>query len=223
MDPHSPYYPKQSALEAMGERNLTPTRARYLNSYWNRSDLGPARLSRHREEIIRLYDAGIRWVDTQLERLAAHLQKRNRWDHCLFAFTADHGEEFLDHGGRYHPPNRLMEELVHVPMLIRAPGTPTKPVSKASFSHLHLAPTLLEAASVPAPGSFQGKSLWRKIREGAAWNDPAVAECVAGCTNPFRAESRRQSRVLMVRDQRHKLILHFDSRAEALYDLQADP
>jgi arylsulfatase A-like enzyme len=223
MDPHSPYYPKQTALEAMGERHLTPTRARYLNSYWNRSDLAPARLSRHREEIIRLYDAGIRWVDTQLERLVTLLQKRNRWDRCLFTFTADHGEEFLDHGGRYHPPNHLKEELIHVPLLIRVPGSPSKPVPNAPFSHLHLTPTLLEAASVSFPQSFQGKGLWQEIREGIAWDDPAIAECVAGCTNPFRAENRRQSRVLMVRDRRHKLILHFDSRTEALYDLDADP
>jgi len=27
----------------------------------------------------------------------------------------------------------------------------------------------------------------------------------------------------MVRDRHHKLILHFDSRAEALYDLEVDP
>jgi len=223
MDPHSPYYPKPSALESMGERNLTPTLSRYLNSYWNRSDLGPARLSRHRDEIVRLYDAGIRWVDTQLERLAAHLQKRNRWDDCLFTFTADHGEEFLDHDGRYHPPNHLMEELVHVPLLIRASGTPAKRRSNAPFSHLHLAPTLLEAASVLSPESFQGKSLWHDMQEGIAWDDPAIAECVAGCINPFRAENRRHSRVLMVRDQRYKLILHFDPRAETLYDLEADP
>jgi len=222
MDPHSPYYPKQSALEAMGEHNLTPTRARYINSYWNRSDLGPARLSRHRDDVVSLYDAGIRWVDTQLERLATHLQKRNRWDQCLFTFSADHGEEFLDHGGRYHPPNHLNEELIHVPLLIRVPGSPTKPVANAPFSHLHLAPTLLEAASVSAPASFQGKSMWQEIREGVPWDDPAIAECVAGCTNPFRPENRRQSRVVMVRDRHHKLILHFDSRAEALYDLEVD-
>src|SRR5262249_46356136 len=54
MDPHSPYYPNPTALEAMGEENLTAARARYLNSYWNRSDLDPPRLSRYRDEIFRL-------------------------------------------------------------------------------------------------------------------------------------------------------------------------
>src|SRR5207245_8555893 len=62
MDPHSPYYPAQKGLEWMGLRNHNASRARYLNSYWNRGDLGTKRLMRHRDEIIALYDAGIRCV-----------------------------------------------------------------------------------------------------------------------------------------------------------------
>ena len=69
MDPHSPYYPKDAALTLMGEDPVTPYRARYLNSYWNRSDLGPRRFARHRDEVVALYDAGVRWVDEQMARL----------------------------------------------------------------------------------------------------------------------------------------------------------
>ena len=104
MDPHSPYYPKQEALALMGSAGISPRRARYLNSWWNRSDLGPRRLSRHRDEVISLYDAGIRWVDEQMKNLVTILRDSQRWDDCIFALTADHGEEFLEHGGRYHPP-----------------------------------------------------------------------------------------------------------------------
>jgi len=223
MDPHSPYYPKQTALEALGKKDATATRARYVNSYWNRSDLGPARLSRHRDDVVSLYDAGIRWVDTQLARLVTHLQKLNRWDQCLFAFTADHGEEFLDHGGRYHPPNRLMEELIHVPLMIRVPESKRKSGAEAPFSHLHLAPTLLEAAGVHPSSSFQGQSLWRQVQEGKPWMLPAIAESVSGCTNPFLSENRIGPRVLVVRDAQYKLILHFDPPSDLLFDLHADP
>lgn len=223
MDPHSPYYPKQSALEALGEENVTARRARYLNSYWNRSDLGPNRLARHSDEIISLYDAGIRWVDVQLARLVTHLQKLNRWDQCLFAFTADHGEEFLDHGGRYHPPNRLMEELIHVPLLVRVPGSVPLPQPNAPFSHLHLAPTLLEAVGVQPSSSFQGQSLWAQVQEGKPSLLPAIAESVFGCTNPFLPQNRLGSRVLVVRDARYKLILDFDPPSDLLFDLQTDP
>jgi arylsulfatase A-like enzyme len=223
MDPHSPYYPKDAALELMRQAPVTPYRARYLNSYWNRSDLGPRRLAHRRDEIVALYDAGVRWVDSQMERLTDALRASSQWDNCIFAFTADHGEEFLDHGGRYHPPSWLMEELIHVPLLLRVPGITKKEVAKSPFSMVHLAPTLLDAAQLPAPTEFQGRSHWEPLRQGSSFDGVAISECVTGCTNPFRAENRMGPRVLSVREARYKLVLHFDPPAENLYDLDADP
>ena len=223
MDPHSPYYPKDAALTLMGQRPVTPYRARYLNSYWNRSDLGPRRFARHRDEVVALYDAGVRWVDVQMSRLIETLRGSSRWDNCIFAFTADHGEEFLDHGGRYHPPSRLMEELIHVPLLLRVPGSAKKEVAKSPFSMVHLAPTLLDAAHLPVPTRFEGRSHWEPMRQGGSFDGVAISECVAGCTNPFRPENRMGPRVLSVRESRFKLVLQFDPVAVDLYDLDADP
>jgi len=222
MDPHGPYYPKEAALDLMGDDPVAPIRARYLNSYWNRSDIGANRLVRHRDEVAALYDAGIRWVDVQLERLVANLRASRRWENCIFALTADHGEEFLDHGGRYHLPAKLMEELIHVPLLLRVPGGAKETVT-APFSLLHLAPTLLGAAQLRAPAEFQGQSHWARTQPETSSDDFAIVECVAGCTNPFRREDRLGSRVLAVRGGRFKLTLQFDPAAERLYDLEADP
>ena len=207
----------------MQDGPVTPFRARYLNSYWNRSDLAAARLARHRDEIVALYDAGIRWVDTQIARLIETMRDSNRWDDCIFAFTADHGEEFLDHGGRYHPPSRLMEELIHVPLLLRVPGTAKREVAKSPFSMLHLAPTLLEAAKLSAPAAFQGRSYWEQLQRGGGFDAVAITECVADCTNPFRLEKRIGPRLISVRESRFKLVLHFDPAGEHLYDLEEDP
>jgi len=223
MDPHSPYYPTQAGLEAMGEAHISPFRARYLNCFWNRSNLSSRRLSRHREELVRLYDAGIRWVDTQVTRLLESLRNSGRWDDCIFAFTADHGEEFLDHGGRYHPPDRLYEELIHVPLLLRVPGTASKAISNAPWSQVHLAPTLLDTVGLSAPDSFLGRSHWQELQHGKDWEPIAIAESVAGCTNPFRRENRMGARVLAVREARYKLMLQFDPPQDRLYDLEADP
>jgi uncharacterized sulfatase len=223
MDPHSPYYPKENALALMGDGPLTPFRARYLNEYWNRSNLGPRRFARHRDEIVRLYDAGIRWVDAQMERLIENLREANVWNDCIFVLTGDHGEEFLDHGGRYHPPSRLMEELIRVPLLMRVPGAAKKNISDSPFSLLHLAPTLLDCMQVPAPAAFQGSSYWPRLQRDGKFDGVAISECVAGCNNPFRPENRRGPRVLSVRESRYKLVLHFEPKAEYLYDLEADP
>lgn len=223
MDPHAPYYPTEPALELMGCGGVTPARARYINSCWNRSDLGPRRLAGYRDDVIGLYDAGVRWVDLQMARLIEKLRESNRWDKCIFALTADHGEEFLDHGGRFHPPSRLMEELIRVPLLLRVPGNARKEVLKSPFSLIHLAPTLLDAAQLPAPTAFRGRSYWPRVRDGEAFDAVAISECVAGCTNPFSAENRIAPRVMSVREARFKLVLYFDPAAEHLYDLEADP
>jgi arylsulfatase A-like enzyme len=223
MDPHSPYYPKEEALRLMGNAGLDASRASYLNSYWNRGDIGANRLQRHREAVIALYDAGVRWVDSQIAVLVDTLRGSRLWEDTAFVVTADHGEEFLDHGGRYHPPTKLSEELIHVPLLLRVPRTAKAAQSRSPFSFLHLAPTLLDAINIASPGSFRGHSHWTKLQKGQDWEEPAIVECIRGCTNPFRGDYRMGARVLGVRGGRYKLEFDFSSSTESLFDLQTDP
>jgi arylsulfatase A-like enzyme len=222
MDPHSPYYPTEEALEILGENRLTASRARYLNAYWNRFDIGKKRLSRYRDQVVALYDAGICWVDAQISRLVEVLGRFKLWENCLFALTADHGEQFLEHEGRYHAP-WLTEELIHVPLLLRVPQVRKRVVSSNPFSLLHLAPTLLAAAGLAIPVEFQGQSHWKHIQDGTAWSDAAISECIAGCTNPFLLDQRRGARLLTVREARYKMSLNFDTGTDILFDLEADP
>jgi arylsulfatase A-like enzyme len=222
MDPHAPYYPKPEAVSLMGDAPITPYDARYLNSSWNRSDLGAGRLARHRDRVLALYDAGIRWVDMQLARLTEWLRNANRWHECVVALTADHGEEFLEHEGRYHAPAKLTEELIHVPLLLRVPGAAKKQIPHAPFSLLDLAPTLLQTVGLAIPSAFRGLNRWSQIQQGISSDDAAITECVA-CTNPFRQETRMGPRALSVREKRFKLVLDFNSAHDHLYDLEADP
>jgi arylsulfatase A-like enzyme len=221
MDPHSPYYPTEKALDILGANRLTASHARYLNACWNRFEIGSKRLRRYRDEIIALYDAGICWADAQITRLVEILRRNKLWENCVFALTADHGEQFLEHDGRFHAPS-LAEELIHVPLILRAPGAAKAPVSSNPFSLLHLAPTLLAAAGLPIPAEFQGHSHWKHIQEGTAWNEPAISECIAGCTNPFNLDQRRGARLLAIREARYKLLLNFDDGGGYLFDLEDD-
>jgi arylsulfatase A-like enzyme len=221
MDPHAPYYPSSRALQEMGESQIKPTRSRYLNESWKRGDIGPERLRKYRDEIVRLYDAGIRWVDMQVSRLADFLRSRSLWDDCMFVVTADHGEEFLDHGGVFHSPAKLHQEMLHVPLLIKVPDARNRRVSAAPFSHVHLAPTLLEAIGIDAPQQFAGRSYWSEVQTGAGW-DVAISESVGRCTNPMHPEKRLAGRILAVQDERYKLVLDLANGAEELYDLPND-
>jgi len=222
MDAHAPYYPPNDALRAMNIRPVTASQARYVNSYWNRSDVSRERLEARREEITSLYDAGIRWVDEQVRRMASFLQNLQCWKRCAFVFTADHGEELLEHGGRFHPPTAMSEELVHVPLLVRIPGVEPQAVSTQPFSQIDLAPTILDAMNLAIPVEFQGASRWAEWRNLEDPERIAIVES-ANCFNPNRSNSRLAPRVLCVRGARYKLTLRFPSLQTELFDLEQDP
>jgi arylsulfatase A-like enzyme len=221
MDPHAPYFPKPEALQVMGDGQITARDARYLNSYWARSGIGQQRLYRKRDDIIKLYDAGVRWADEQIRRLTEKLIDLNVWDKCLLAVTADHGEEFLDHGGRFHPPVKLTDELIHVPLLLRVPGSPHVEVEEP-MSLIDLAPTLLDIAQIPSPADFRGKSCSPE-KGSPGRKRPVIAEAVYGCSNPFHSRNREGPRILAVQNGNYKLVIDFSSGADQLFDLQCDP
>ena len=223
MDPHHPYYPPLEALSSLGISRMTPRRARFLNSYWNRGDIGARRLQRRREEILSLYDAGIHWVDKQISRLVQALQQSQRWDETVFVVTADHGEEFLEHGNRYHSPTSLHEQLIHVPLLLRSPELSGMHLSQGPFSLIHLAPTLLNAVGVAVPDSFQGSSYWQEISAGNLPSESAIVECIKECNNPSRPSDQRRPRLMAVRDAAYKLVIDFSTTTDSLYDLKNDP
>jgi arylsulfatase A-like enzyme len=223
MDPHSPYYPPEEAIGLMSSGHVSPERARYLNSYWNRGDVGVKRFAKRRQQITALYDAGIRWADKEVGRLVEMLRRSGRWQNCIFALTADHGEEFLEHGDRYHAPSKLTEELIRVPLLLCVPGARKSGNVCEPFSLLHLAPTLLDAAGVQVPQDFRGISHWERLQNGQSGEDAAIVECVADCTNPFRATDRLGPRILAVREARYKMVLDFRSNKVQLFDLESDP
>jgi arylsulfatase A-like enzyme len=221
MDPHAPYYPVEKALPLMGD-TITPFRARYQNAYWNRGGLQEKHFRRHLEQIVTLYDAGVRWVDAQIARLVESLAQLEKWNDCVLAFTADHGEEFLDHGGRFHSPNKVTEELIRVPLLLRVPGQ-TATQTGNPFGLIHLAPTLLDIVGVSIPAKFRGRSHWHELRDGIDWHESVITECVTGATNPFHRRDRLGPRILAVRDKRYKLVYEFGIGREFLFDLDRDP
>jgi arylsulfatase A-like enzyme len=221
MDPHGPYYPKQAALDLMGN-TTSAAQARSLNSCWMRANIAESRLEKRCEQVMALYDAGIRWVDEQVSSLVKTLRSLGLWEDCVFALTADHGEEFLEHGGVCHAPPKLTEELIHVPLLLRVPRA--KPGRNSSpFSLLDLAPTLLDAMGFASPAEFRGESRWPQLQSGESWSEAVVAESLRGCSNPFRASDRRGPRILAVRETRYKLLMDFSGNSEQLYDLESDP
>jgi arylsulfatase A-like enzyme len=97
------------------------------------------------------YDAEIWDMDRAVGRLIGGLRERGRFDDTVIVFTADHGEEFTEHGYMEHAWT-LYQETIHVPLVIRAGGAFPPAQLAERVSLVALMPTLLEVMEVGGKG-----------------------------------------------------------------------
>ncbi len=102
-----------------------------------------------------LYDEEILATDLAFGQLLDGWPKRgrDRWT----AFTADHGEEFWDHGGFEHG-HSLATELTRVPLVLQAPGWEPAVVS-TPVQQTDLFRTLVDVSAAPRPEGTHGAPL----------------------------------------------------------------
>ncbi len=171
------------------------------------------------KHLIDLYDAGIRQFDDQLNMLFTVFQQRNLMDKTIFIITADHGEEFFDHGGVLHG-RTLYQELTHVPLIIRGPKIPRAKRIKDAVSLIDVTPTVLSLFGIKSFPELEGYdlcSLWQRSSD-----KPPERFIFAETDNDsIKVNIKRSKR--SVRGQRYKL--HYDllSQQHRLYDLANDP
>jgi arylsulfatase A-like enzyme/HEAT repeat protein len=160
-------------------------------------DFGPRAMDR--------YDSEIAFVDHHVGRLLEHVRKHH--PNTIIALTADHGEEFGEHGGHYHG-NSLYEQQVRVPLVISAPGVKPRRVDGAA-QVIDLPVTLLSLVDVPASASMRGTDL-----------GPWMAGELPSLLPPVFTEMEQK-----------KLVLHGDNKLMCdtargyceLYNLRDDP
>ncbi|MEZ6015313.1 MAG: sulfatase [Planctomycetota bacterium] len=158
-DPHAVYAPPPHFREVWAAEQdrksawTFGTREEMVALRAGQLDLSRATIAR----AARLYDGEVAYLDAEVGRLLAGLTARGLDDDTVVVFTADHGEEFLEHGSFEHG-HSLFEELLHVPLMIRAPGlAPT--VVEDRVRLVDVAPTICELLDLPAPDAFVGESL----------------------------------------------------------------
>jgi len=219
MEPHAPYTPSEEDLRPFagsGYRGPTDTRALLRLGQLGTLDEGGLAFLRSR------YQGEVHQNDRAFGLLLDGLKARGLDASTAVVFTADHGEEFRDHGGTEHAKT-LYQELVHVPLVVRLPGTPGRAArERATVQQIDLMPTLLGLAGVPAPRALPGRDL-RATLEGRA--DPRLPPPVLFSEERFAVVDK-----LSVRAGNLKLIFNNDGpalwRAGAhleLYDLSRDP
>ncbi len=161
-----------------------------------------------------LYDGEIAFTDEHVGRALEALERTGASERTVVVFLADHGEEFQDHGGTGHG-HTLYEELLRVPLVIRAPGIAPARVG-ALVRTVDLLPTVFDLVGL-APDAVpecEGASLRPHLERESARELPALFEIRQ---NPaYTLEGIAEGRWKLVRPL-------VRGGASALYDLEEDP
>jgi len=119
--------------------------------------------SEQREAMTALYDGGIRYVDSKLERWFADLGRRGLFANTLVIVTADHGENLLDRG-RVSGHGRFWNEGIRVPLVVRHPRGLGAGRRVQENAHLgDILPTVLDVLGLPADPRLPGRSLFAPL------------------------------------------------------------
>jgi len=170
--------------------------------------------------VLALYDAEVRFTDETIGLILDALAKRGRLDRTLVVVTSDHGDEFLDHGGKGHR-HSLYQELLRVPLVFRLPGVIAAGRYDEPVSLVDVAPTILDIAGVEQAEAVSGRSLAAGLRSGEEPSPAAViAELTLGLGRKPGAASRSMSAILEGGD---KLIVGPQKNRAVLFDLSDDP
>lgn len=148
-------------------------------------------------------------VDAALGELVRGIDASPRRRSIVLIVAADHGEGFNEHGLMFHGSS-VYDEMVHVPILIRAPGVKPK-VIDTLVSTLDLGPTVLDLFGHEIPAGFMGESLVPLLR-GESFHP----------TRPVVIDSSRWQQAMLF-DDGFKVIVDGRLGTVELYDLPADP
>jgi hypothetical protein len=174
------------------------------------------------ERHIVLYDACIRYVDSEIGRMLGVLESRGVRDHTIVGVSADHGEAFWEHDVGGHG-RTLYDEEIRIPLVMSLPGRYDKPLRVVNQVRMvDLAAAVLDLADIDVPPGWEGISLIDRISGGVrrrghrAFLAPSIS----------LTETSMRKGVLPVKAMRTdgwKAIIQPATGLVEVYDLKNDP
>lgn len=204
---HSPYEPPQEYQNVFGTfDSVVSVKSKDLVAL--QSVAGKVLKKQDFDFLESRYDGEIRYTDDVLRHFFEELETIGFLKNALVIITADHGEEFGDHGGLLHRAS-LFEELVHIPLIISGSGISSGVVDPRLVSLIDITPTILDVGKLKPTEIMEGQSLLNR-------------EAVVNWQGQ-RVFAQYTSRLYSVRTPRWKLILKTGTHPKLLFDLRHDP
>jgi arylsulfatase A-like enzyme len=105
-------------------------------------------------------------IDASVGRVRKILDEEKLADNTIFVFLSDHGCHFMTRNQEYK--RSVHNASSRIPLLIHGPGFEGTQQIAQMVGIIDIAPTLLEAAGVPAPPTMKGTSLMPLLRDEKA-------------------------------------------------------
>ncbi len=217
-DPHHPYYPQNAGIRrgflaegADSSVNIGMVRKARERAVGTQNPFPEAKDLR---TLIDLYDAEISSVDHELGKVFGQLRSMGLWEKTIVVLTADHGEQFLDHGDLYHAWS-LHEELLRVPLIVRDPRMSGGGRISEVVSLTQIPATVMQFFDL-LPQGLGGLSVLALPPWGAA---PSF---VHAHTSQAILEGQESRELFMARNEGHKLVTDRAGN-DWLFDLIKDP
>jgi len=154
------------------------------------------------------------FLDEQVGRILAALDRLGEADNTLVVYTSDHGH-FLGQHGLIAKCIHHYEDLLRVPMIVRWPGcAPAGRTSDAIQNLVDLAPTFLAAAGLDVPGVMTG------VDQTPCWHGGGPARRWSITEN---RHTRTKVHMHTYVNQRYKITVYRSMDDGELFDLQRDP
>lgn len=217
-EPHDPYTPPLPYLGRYGGRRRDAP-VGYREHFIGLQQ--PAAIAR----VVTLYDEEVAYADARLGEAVRVVEALRGTDRTQWFVTADHGEEFGEHGFWTHG-NSLFEPIIRVPLIVCGPGIARRGRQDAPAQTADLMPTILELARLQPPYPLAGRSLAELLRGGAGGSEWMQRVLIAS------SHSKEVTEYSLVEGARWKLVLQSPGAGRkqaapdgefALFDVERDP
>jgi arylsulfatase A-like enzyme len=208
--PHNPYLPPRAYRYRFGDsENVSLS----MHSEYRSEDQQKVNILRKR------YNEFIMYSDEQFRVFMEKLSKKIDMSNTIVIFSSDHGENF-SHGYLGHLGDHLYEPLVHVPLIIKIPGSGKGTVLNVPVELTDVPPTVLELADLSVPEWMEGRSLLPLI-EGHTMESRPVFSMQLISNSSFE-DSIKKGTIAVWKDD-YKLIHYLEENKSLLFNVMKDP
>lgn len=170
-----------------------------------------------------LYDAEVRYVDSQIGRLIGKLKATGSYQQTLIVVVADHGEGLGDHNWCCH--RVLYQEQIRVPLILRLPGGPSGKVVPDLVRTVDILPTVLDWLGIDPIAPLDGRSLRPLLEDKPDPPRLAYAEQLNDIDSNWQVKDKPEDGLLYcMMDRTWKLVYRArNPDSSELFNLRDDP